>query len=760
MVFKEGAKLFATEVVREAESDVLYVNYIGADFVPSIADSALVMSRTIDSLIENPNVSKIVLVQQKNYVYDLVQTEMLKEIAQIFVYLTKQEKILSFTKLAGFNCQQCLSRRFSTMKYLVLELLKQDPVKCFFEAKRAQREASLFLEKMPSKCKVCQTSFIRTLNKVITLLSNTTLIKNVGELERYVDRSVYYNIFRSDIVPNFTFTRLITSLPSNAEIIEQYKIGEGHDQSQVLILKVPNKAKFFYHLTPPEYILDEEHYKLLDKAKNVLVEHQPKAEEFLDTERIRTVFFSVARDLIQELAESEGVKLSFRQLNKLADILVRHTIGFGVIEVLLQDEKLQDIVLNSPISKVPIYVRHQDFDECYTNLIPNQDDANSWAAKFRMISGRPLDEANPILDTDLILKNSRARVAIIQQPLSPYGLAYALRRHRDKPWTLPLFIKNNTINDISAGLLSFLIDGSRTMLVAGTRSAGKTSLLGSLMLEIMPKYRIIVTEDTLELPVDVMRQLNYDILRMKVRAALLEASTEVSAEEGIRASLRLGDSSLIVGEIRSKEAKALYEAMRIGALANVVAGTIHGASAYAVFDRVVNDLEVPITSFKATDLVIVVNPVKSPDGMRSYKRVMSITEVRKHWTKDPLEERGFVDLMRYNVEKDELEITPDFTNGDSEIIKDIAANVQGWAGNWDAIWDNIMLRANIKREIVETAKKLNLPQLLEAEFNVISNNAFHEISEKVRKEIGLPLRAKVFPEWKEWMRDYIRRYIV
>jgi type IV secretory pathway ATPase VirB11/archaellum biosynthesis ATPase len=33
-----------------------------------------------------------------------------------------------------------------------------------------------------------------------------------------------------------------------------------------------------------------------------------------------------------------------------------------------------------------------------------------------------------------------------------------------------------------------------------------------------------------------------------------------------------------LGEVRSVEAKALYEAMRVGALANVVAGTIHGAS--------------------------------------------------------------------------------------------------------------------------------------------------------------------------------------
>ncbi|GAH48175.1 unnamed protein product [marine sediment metagenome] len=232
------------------------------------------------------------------------------------------------------------------------------------------------------------------------------------------------------------------------------------------------------------------------------------------------------------------------------------------------------------------------------------------------------------------------------------------------------------INDFAAGLLSFLIDGSRTLLVAGTRSSGKTSLLGSLMLEIIPKFRVIVIEDSLELPIDSLRKLNYDVLRMKVRSALLKTTTEVSAEDGIRTSLRLGDSCLIIGEVRSVEAKALYEAMRIGALANVVAGTIHGASPYGVFDRVVNDLGVPATSFKATDIIVICNPIKSPDGLHSWRRVLQISEVRKHWKEDPLREKGFVDLMKYNVETDELEPTEDLKNGDSEIIKDIAANVK------------------------------------------------------------------------------------
>ena len=313
-----------------------------------------------------------------------------------------------------------------------------------------------------------------------------------------------------------------------------------------------------------------------------------------------------------------------------------------------------------------------------------------------------------------------------------------------------MFIDKKMLNSFAAGLLSFMIDGSRTLLVAGTRSAGKTSLLGSLMLEIMPKYRTIVVEDTLELPVDALRKIGYDILRMKVRSALVKGTTEVEAAEGIRTSLRLGDSALIVGEVRSDEAKALYEAMRVGALANVVAGTIHGDSAYGVFDRVVNDLGVERTSFKATDLIIVANPVKTADGLHSVRRIMSITEVRKNWLEDPVREKGFVDLMRYNVETDELEPTQELINGESEIIKSIAGNVKGWAGDWDAVYDNIILRGKMKQEIVEASKKFGKPEIMEAKFNALSNAAFHKISDEVRQENGLPLSDYVFPKWKEW----------
>ena len=91
------------------------------------------------------------------------------------------------------------------------------------------------------------------------------------------------------------------------------------------------------------------------------------------------------------------------------------------------------------------------------------------------------------------------------------------------------------------------------------------------------------------------------------------------------------------------------------------------------------------------------------------------------------------------------------------MIKAVAANVKGWAGNWDAVWDNILLRANIKQEIVKVAGKLAMPEFLEAAFNSKSNSAFHQISDRIREEIGLPEGKVVFKEWQDWLREEIKR---
>ena len=751
MVFKLNAPAYSTEIQRKEGETILYINYLGASLVPSIADSAETMTRAIDALIDNPEVSRIIFVQQRNYNYPFEQVSILSEISQLYTFLLKQERILAPDKLGLFVNLEFAPRELS---YL-LSLLRQDPVACYLEVTKR-----IGVYKKNLKNSQHFDAYLGILDRFRELLLKTNLVSSLIDIiDTYAigDRKVYYSIFRPDILPNFTLTRLVAQLPENAEIIDQYELKSGFESVTVMILKVQGDVKYLYHITPPEYALSEEHHFLLNLGKSVLLEYQPKSEEFVDSEKVRSLFFNVARDLMSELSANKKISLNYRELNSLAKILVRQTIGFGLVEVLLLDENLQDIFLNSPIGQNYVFVRHSKYGDCVTNILPSYEDADSWASKLRLQSGRPLDEANPILDTDIFFGNVRARVAAIQRPLSPTGIAYALRRHREEPWTLPLFINNKMINSFTAGLMSFLVDGNRTLLIAGTRSSGKTSILGSVMLEVIPSIRMLTVEDTLELPVDSLRKLGYNIQRMKVRSALLETTTEVEASEGIRASLRLGDSALIVGEVRSSEAKALYEAMRVGALANLVAGTIHGASPYGVFDRVVNDLGVPVTSFKATDIVVVANPIRTPDGMHYKKRVTQLTEVRKHWTKDPEEEKGFVDLIKYNVEKDELEPTEDLMNGDSEIIKAIAGSVKGWAGNWDAVWDNILLRAKIKQEIVDVSRKLQMPYIMEAKFNALSNDMFHRVSEKITHEVGLPVSERVFPEWRSWLMNNVRK---
>lgn len=749
MMFKEGSKLYAIEVERKQGESVLYVNYLGAASVPSIADNPADMSRVVELLSEHADVSRVVFVQQRNYVYAGEQVFMLAEIAGLSTYLVKQEALLSIGRLRLYgNVQEV----HSDLSYL-MTLLKQDPVRCLRELET--RIVQLREQVARGNTGSGVVSYVRLLERIAELLGQTRLVKQ-ARIHGGAGREVYRVLFRADILPNFTFTRLVAQLPEDAQLLDQYEIVTASERATVTILQRASDSVYFYHLLPPEYQLSEEHHLLLQLARNVLLEHRPKAEEFTDPEKTRQVFFHVARDLVGELSQSRGITLTYRELQSLAHILVRYTIGYGVLEILLSDAKLQDIVLNAPIAQNRVFVRHEQYDECMTNIVPSSEDAESWAAKLRLQSGRPLDEANPVLDSELVFGNVRARIAAVKEPLSPHGLAYALRRHREQPWTLPLYAKNKMLNALAAGLLSFLVSGARTILVAGTRSSGKTSLLGSLMLEILPKYRVIVIEDTLELSVDALRKLGYDILRMKVRSALTSGTSEVEAAEGIRTSLRLGDSALIVGEVRSTEARALYEAMRVGALANVVAGTIHGDSPYGVFDRVVNDLGVPATSFKATDVIVIANPVKTADGMHSQRRVMRITEVRKHWTRDPLEEGGFVDLMRYNVEKDELEPTPELMNGDSEVIKAIAGSVKGWAGNWDAVFDNILLRGVMKQELVAVSERLKRPEILEAAFVTAANIAFHRISDEMREKYGLPLQQHVLPLWKQWLARAVR----
>ena len=112
------------------------------------------------------------------------------------------------------------------------------------------------------------------------------------ELEKFIRK-----VFRPDVIPNFSFTRLAFDLPEDAEIIDQYKIEDEHYWRFLCnnFERKKMKQNLVYHVTPPENSLSEDYNNLLNLARGVLIEHQPKAEEFTDTERTRQVFFNIAK---------------------------------------------------------------------------------------------------------------------------------------------------------------------------------------------------------------------------------------------------------------------------------------------------------------------------------------------------------------------------------------------------------------------------------------------------------------------------------
>ncbi|MEM4500307.1 MAG: type II/IV secretion system ATPase subunit [Candidatus Woesearchaeota archaeon] len=715
---------------------------------PSVEDDPVCMSKAIEYLGQVKDATSLIFQQKRVYEYDYFETKLLKEIAEVY------NKIIKSGVLIKYNVEEKYTRFYDEIYTKIANLiygnLKSDPIQTYFSFEKLKKRLRVvYSQSNDEKLQEIVKKYISNIDKILEILEGTKLItmaKPYINEETSKNRSIYRSfIFFPTIRPNFMYTKLLASYPINGIEMDSYNL----NGAEITIFSFPDSVKYMYHIVPPEFKLSEEEYELLELAREIMAQHQPEKSEFVDPLRMREVFYNIGKELLSELAVHKNISLNEEKIDQLAQILVRYAVGFGLIELILSDPKVQDVNVNSPAGETPVFLVHESFDDCEVNIFPTKEDFDSWATKLRLLSGRPFDEANQLLDTELLLPGASVRVSAITRPLNPYGYGFSFRRHRDRPWTLPLLMKYKSINANAAGLLSFLIDGTRSFLIAGTRGSGKTSFMSALMVEIMRRYRVITVEDTLELPVEHFRKLGYNIQPMKVASALSLASNEMPADLGIRATLRLGDSALIIGEVRSKEAIALYEAMRVGAAANVVAGTIHADSPYGVYDRVVMDIGINPTSFKATDIIVIIKPLKSPDGLRKIRRVVQITEVRKTWQKDPLEEHGFVDLMIYNPQKDELEFTDDFLHGDSEIIKAVASQYADFVGNWDLVVENIELRAKVKQHILNMSVLLNEPLLLEAPFVILGNDLMHLSIQEVKEQIGYIDHKKVYDLWLE-----------
>lgn len=413
------------------------------------------------------------------------------------------------------------------------------------------------------------------------------------------------------------------SIGDNKDIAVLEKYRTNHSR---IIIGDADDGEIEYNIMPNEYTYSLSLSDLVnDTISYVRDEYRKDGGRFNtnDVRRSAEEFLIKNRDIIDD-AISDGCSFEYA-IRELCDVIVRYTIGLGIFELLLEDPRLEDIYIDAPCDKNRIYVTLDNVSgynthmRCRTNLIASEREIRNLINTLMRDSGLPYCESSPVMETNMC--KNQARATIVGYPMSPNGDSVAIRKHSTTPWTLTKLIGNGTIDEHDAGLISFLVDNRCTFLVCGARGAGKSSLLSAMLFEMPIEQRILTIEDTLELPGDVMRSMGYKVQSMLIDERM-NSDVSKRADEALRVSLRLGESAIILGEVRGDEARTLYQSMRAGRAGSSIMGTIHGDSAKGVYERVVHDIGIPAESFMATDFLIVMGTRRERGTNRQTRKIV------------------------------------------------------------------------------------------------------------------------------------------
>lgn len=395
---------------------------------------------------------------------------------------------------------------------------------------------------------------------------------------------------------------------------------------------VSNNGETMYCVTPREYAYpDALNAVVMDVIEEIRDAYRDRGGS-LDRDSVMGMTRPILTGRWEDIKDASSAEDVDSVVRDVCAIAYRHSVGAGIFEVLLSDRHIEDIYVDAPCSSNRIHVTVNGIDglnshiRCSTNLTAEDREVDNLLNILKRDSGLRFCRSSPVLETDI--REFDARATIIGYPLSPRGNAVAIRKHSVRPWTLSRLIANGTVSPRVAGMLSFLVNSRATFLVCGARGAGKSSLLSALMFEFPLSQRILTIEDTLELPGDYMRSMGYKVQTILVDERIQGTATSRS-DEALRVSLRLGESAIVMGEVRGDEAKTLYQSMRAGRAGSAIMGTVHGDSASSVYQRMVYDMGIPPEAFMATDVLITLETVRDRRSGNLIRRVNEIVSTGK-----------------------------------------------------------------------------------------------------------------------------------
>lgn len=309
----------------------------------------------------------------------------------------------------------------------------------------------------------------------------------------------------------------------------------------------------------------------------------------------------------------------------------------------LEDDSVSEILINGPEQ---VYIeRAGRLVEVPVRFV-SEPALRAAAANIAKSVGRILDEMHPRLDARL---PDGSRVHAVIPPLSRIGTVIAIRKFKKDTLTIAKMQEFGSVDADTVNLLRALVLLHKNVIVSGSTSSGKTSVLNALSAFIPDGERVLVIEDATELQLQQRH-----VVPFETRKADKNGQGEVTIRDLIRSALRLRPDRIVIGEIRGGEALDLLQALNTGHAGSM--STIHANSPIDCLRRIetcalLSGIDVPLQALRAqvaSAIGAVVHTARLSDGSR---KVVSIAEVL------PLENNEYRvrELRRWHTES----ISPD-----------------------------------------------------------------------------------------------------
>lgn len=447
-------------------------------------------------------------------------------------------------------------------------------------------------------------------------------------------------------VPNPWKGIVIKSIPQGYEVIERYPIREGI--AEVVIAASQGQ------ILEPEYFaveiqLSPEELFALEKLKDILSKElePPRAGEEEDAKKI---LLQTADRILKKYGKALG-KLDEKSKDKLFYYLERDMTGFGPLNIMMEDYKIEDISCDGV--NVPVYVWHRDYESIPTNIIfTDRDVLDDFIIQLAHKSEKHISSAFPILDAMIYGKHRLA--ATFREEVSPKGSTFTIRKFREKPFSITELIANKLLSPEMAAYFWMLIEHKANILVAGATGSGKTTILNALSCFIKPRMKIVTCEETAELNIPSENWVRF-VTRESYGLGVLKTG-EITLYDLVKTSLRYRPDYLIVGEVRGEEAFVLFQAIATG---HGGLSTIHAESIESAVKRLISPpMNIPPSHIPLLDAVALIERVsfsKPIEGKTYGRRMRYVWEILDHenyvtiakW--DPLTDSFSIDLSNSTV---------------------------------------------------------------------------------------------------------------